>query len=90
MSRIVADATAELADLAYDIYAEALGDLRAVRLVGLDVIDTVDQLARTAGGFEAEALSIALCDYLSNVPQRSRERFRDFVASTREEERRSA
>jgi hypothetical protein len=79
MNPIVADATAELADLAYDLYAEALDDLRALRIVGLEVIDTFDQLSRSTGGFEGEALSLALCDYLANAPMRSREDFRLFI-----------
>lgn len=87
MNPIVAEATAELADLAYDVYAEVLEDLRAVRVVGLDVIDTVDQMSKSTGGFEAAALSIALCDYLTNVPPRTREHFCQFVMSSEAQQR---
>lgn len=75
MNAIVANATAELADLAYEVYVEALDDLRSVHHVGLDLIESVERAALSTGGFESEALSYALCDYLADAPSRAREDF---------------
>jgi hypothetical protein len=88
MNAIVAAATAELADLAYDVYVETLEDLRTVRIGTVDLMEAVQQLADSTGGFEAEALSTALCDYIANVPQRSREQFCQLMAGAQASERR--
>ena len=66
---------ADLANLAYDLYAEGLSQLRATKYVSLDVIETVERAALSAGGLEARALSCALCDYLAEAPARTRETF---------------
>jgi hypothetical protein len=85
MNAIVAAATAELADLAYDVYAETLDDLRSIRAASLEILETVQHLADSTGGFEAAALTFALRDYLADLPPRSREHFCRIVVAPRAE-----
>jgi hypothetical protein len=76
MNTIVAGAMSQLAELAYGVYVETLGNLRSRRLASVEVMELADSTC----GLESEALTMALCDYLVDAPQRPREVFHGVVA----------